>query len=65
VLRDAEQRDLDDWVFQATDLNMLPSETVSFSTTRDSPPQAAAGAALGFSNTSATTVPVAERASRD
>jgi hypothetical protein len=43
-------------------MNMMPSETVPFSTYRESPATAAAGAALGFSNTSATTVPVAERA---
>jgi predicted Zn finger-like uncharacterized protein len=48
VLRDGQDTDLGGWLFQATDLNMMPSETVTFRTVHESPPDAARDAVLGF-----------------
>ena len=51
VLRDDQDTDLGGWLFQATDLKMMPSETVSFRTIHESPPDAARDAVLGFTET--------------
>ena len=60
VLRDNAEVELEGWMFQATDLNMMPSETVSFRTAHESPPDGATDAVLGF-----TEAPVEAAASQE
>jgi hypothetical protein len=60
VLRDESGAELEGWMFQATDLNMMPSETVSFRTAHESPPDGAMDALLGF-----TEAPVEAAASEE
>ena len=50
ALRDDDQEVVADWLFAATDMNMIPSEIVTFRTSHESPPENATGAALGFSS---------------
>jgi len=50
ALRGEDQEVLTDWVFVATDINMIPNEIVTFRTSREAPPENATGAALGFSS---------------
>lgn len=49
ALHDEKKEVLTDWVFAATDVNMIPNEIVTFRTSRETPPENATGAALGFS----------------
>jgi hypothetical protein len=60
VLRDEAATEMEGWLFQATDLNMMPSETVSFRTAHESPPAGAMDAVLGFAE-----APVAAAASQE
>ncbi len=50
ALRDEAQQVLADWLFVATDINMIPNEVVTFRTSHETPPENAIGAALGFSS---------------
>lgn len=50
ALRDETEEVLTDWLFVATDINMIPNEIVTFRTSHEAPPQNAFGAALGFSS---------------
>jgi hypothetical protein len=50
ALRNEAQEVLTDWLFVATDINMIPNEIVTFRTSHDAPPENAIGAALGFSS---------------
>ena len=51
-LNDESRAPLTEWVFTATDFNLIPSEIVTFRTSRQAPPEAAVFASLGFSSTS-------------
>jgi predicted Zn finger-like uncharacterized protein len=48
-LNDSARTELTQWVFSATDFNLIPSEIVTFRTSVSAPPDAAVFAALGFS----------------
>ena len=48
VLRDDANAALAEWIFQATDVNMIPQEIIAFTTTLADPPADAAGAFLSF-----------------
>ena len=50
ALRGEDQEVITDWIFEATDINMIPNEIVTFRTSRETPPVNATGAALGFSS---------------
>ena len=65
VLRDAARREIEGWLFRATELNMMPDETVSFRTAHDAPPAAAVDAALGFAGAETETMALRESASAD
>ena len=49
-LNDESRNELTQWVFAATDFNLIPSEIVAFRTSHQAPPEAAVFAALGFSS---------------
>ena len=48
-LNDSARTEVTQWVFSATDFNLIPSEIVTFRTSVSAPPDAAVFAALGFS----------------
>ncbi len=49
-LNDESRNELTQWVFAATDFNLIPSEIVAFRTSHQAPPEATVFAALGFSS---------------
>lgn len=65
VLRDEAATEMEGWLFQATDLNMMPSEIVSFRTAHESPPDGAKDAVLGFSETPVEAAPSQESAAAE
>lgn len=49
-LNDESRNELTQWVFAATDFNLIPSEIVAFRTSHQAPPEATIFGALGFSS---------------